>query len=284
MRLCKGHYLGFEVSTGYERDPESGLDYMGARYRNVEANITLSTDRFWFKTPHLSPYNFAANNPIRYIDVNGDSINVTTKSGQSLFVLNDGQNTMTTLTAKQIYDKGIQWFCPDAENYMPIISMADNIATNDALKHFSSEDVMEFAEIYRPMWKYGSNFDGDWKVSNAGADGYLMSTIDGFPFWSDAVGQIPFTINSFRNNMRKTGGDINVSISNTIEAGYKYGNGSIINPKMDRSNRYDNVIIRKTLEWASKHYEMGRNIFGNSVIDRDKYYSPGSSLFLYLRK
>ena len=63
--------------TGYERDQESGLDYMGARYRNVEAVIPLSTDRFWFKTPHLSPYNFAANNPMRYVDVNGDSVGVT---------------------------------------------------------------------------------------------------------------------------------------------------------------------------------------------------------------
>jgi RHS repeat-associated protein len=64
--------------TGYERDTESGLDYMGARYRNVEATIPLSPDRFWFKTPHLSPYNFAANNPISYIDVNGDSIDIGT--------------------------------------------------------------------------------------------------------------------------------------------------------------------------------------------------------------
>jgi RHS repeat-associated protein len=72
---------------GYERDQESGLDYMGARYRNVEATIPLSPDRFWFKTPQLSPYNFAANNPISYIDVNGDSIGVN-QTITNDFVLN----------------------------------------------------------------------------------------------------------------------------------------------------------------------------------------------------
>ena len=34
----------------------------------------LSVDRFTDKSPHLTPYQYTANNPINFIDVNGDSI------------------------------------------------------------------------------------------------------------------------------------------------------------------------------------------------------------------
>ena len=65
-----------EKFTGKERDADTGFDYFGARYYASGIGRFLTTDRFAHKYPNLTPYQYAANNPIRFIDVNGDSLNV----------------------------------------------------------------------------------------------------------------------------------------------------------------------------------------------------------------
>ena len=60
--------------NGKELDRHHGLDWYdyGARWYD---GIRFSTmDRFAEKYPELSPYSYCAGNPIKYIDVNGDSI------------------------------------------------------------------------------------------------------------------------------------------------------------------------------------------------------------------
>ena len=60
--------------TGKERDTETRWDYFGARYYDPAIGRLLSVDRFTDKYPSMTPYHYAANNPIYFIDVNGDSI------------------------------------------------------------------------------------------------------------------------------------------------------------------------------------------------------------------
>lgn len=50
-------------------------DY-GARMYDAQIGRFFAQDRFTIKYFNFSPYQYAANNPIKYIDVNGDSINV----------------------------------------------------------------------------------------------------------------------------------------------------------------------------------------------------------------
>jgi RHS repeat-associated protein len=57
-----------------ELDPETGLAYYGARYYQNKLGMWLSVDRLTEKYPHSSPYVFSGNNPITYVDPNGDSI------------------------------------------------------------------------------------------------------------------------------------------------------------------------------------------------------------------
>jgi len=62
--------------TGYELNQEGGLGlyHAGARLYDPAVGRFMQQDRFKDKYPSLSPYQYAANNPIRFIDVNGDSI------------------------------------------------------------------------------------------------------------------------------------------------------------------------------------------------------------------
>lgn len=62
--------------SGKELDDENGLDwhYFGARYYDAEIGRFTSVDRFAEKYPGLTPYQYAANNPLFFIDANGDSL------------------------------------------------------------------------------------------------------------------------------------------------------------------------------------------------------------------
>ncbi len=61
--------------SGKELDEEGGLDwyYFGARYYDAEIGRFLTLDRFKHLYPSMTPYQYAQNNPIIFIDVNGDS-------------------------------------------------------------------------------------------------------------------------------------------------------------------------------------------------------------------
>lgn len=70
-----------EQFSGKQFDQESGLNYFGARYYNPEIRRFTTKDRFKEKLPHLTPYQYAANNPIIVIDQNGDGLNVSQVQG-----------------------------------------------------------------------------------------------------------------------------------------------------------------------------------------------------------
>ncbi len=60
--------------NGKELDEETGLAYYGARYSNNQMSMWVSVDRLAEKYPHSSPYVFSGNNPVSYVDPNGDSM------------------------------------------------------------------------------------------------------------------------------------------------------------------------------------------------------------------
>ena len=57
--------------TGHERDSESGLDYMLARSYAFDIGRFLWPDPMQDEYPGLSPYAYAANNPLKYVDPDG---------------------------------------------------------------------------------------------------------------------------------------------------------------------------------------------------------------------
>jgi RHS repeat-associated protein len=60
--------------SGKERDIETGYGYFGARYYSSELGIWISTDPLADKYPSLTPYAYCANNPIMFIDPDGNRI------------------------------------------------------------------------------------------------------------------------------------------------------------------------------------------------------------------
>ncbi|MDR9399843.1 MAG: RHS repeat-associated core domain-containing protein [Psychroflexus sp.] len=69
-----------------ELDEATGNYYYGARYYNPKWSTWLSVDPLAEEFPSWSPYNFTMNNPIRYVDPDGqaplDIIDINKKTGQ----------------------------------------------------------------------------------------------------------------------------------------------------------------------------------------------------------
>ena len=57
--------------TGHERDAESNLDYMLERSYAYDIGRFLRPDPMQDKYPGISPYAYAANNPLKYVDPDG---------------------------------------------------------------------------------------------------------------------------------------------------------------------------------------------------------------------
>ena len=277
--------------NGKEFDEETGLYYYGARYFDPRLSLWMSTDRFAEKYPNSSPYSYCLGNPLGYIDINGDTLDVLNSKGAYLFTLDNHQYNRTKITAKKLYSQGVQWFESTADNYMPLLSVNADIRNSESFKHFSWQDIINFAEIDRNMLSYRSHGSGDWKAKGKPGDGYLLVEIEGIPYWADAIGQIPFALNDYRNYY-KNSFDPDFAAISTIADGAQFANGSLLNiifPSYDYSNTYDNAMIRRAVNWARQRYYksvehtyfLGFD-FPNWVMKKNDY--PASNMSVYTLK
>ena len=277
--------------NGKEMDAETGLYYYGARYMNPVTSLFLNVDRFLEKYTSFTPYNYCGANPIGRIDLNGDTLSVVNKTGGFLFSLDDGTFLKSEIKASDLYKRGTQWFESTAKNYMPLLSVNANIRKSESFKHFTWQDIIDFAEIDRNMLSYSSRGSGDWKAKGKPADGYLLVEIEGIPYWADAIGQIPFALNDYRNYY-KNSFDSEFAARNTIADGAQFANGSLWNlifPSYDYSNTYDNAMIKRAIDWAKHRYYksvehtyfLGID-FPNWVMKKNDY--PANNMGVYILK
>ncbi|MBL7635581.1 hypothetical protein [Atlantibacter hermannii] len=171
---------------------------------------------------------------------------ITRNNGDILFALalnKKSDEKFEILTAQQLYNKyAWQWFEPLADNYHEMIYLNTGPETFDAYKHFTWKQIADFALVDRPSASFYPNMPGDWKSNSQGGDDYLMVMIEGQPYWSDAIGQIPFAVDTYRSLH---------NIECVIKTGMKWADGTF-SSETDRTNRYDNFFLLRGALFASK--------------------------------
>lgn len=171
---------------------------------------------------------------------------ITRKNADVLFVLRGGENDVfAIMTAQDLYDKfQYQWFEPLADNYRELLYVNDAGYTLDAYKVFTWEDIAKFSVIDRTPLAFRPKGEGDWKNNSIGGASYLLVMINKIPYWTDAVGQIPFAIDTYR--MAK-------NIPSTVETGMIWGTGKRTDVA-DRTNTYDNFFVLRGALYASQRF------------------------------
>ena len=99
-----------------EFDEETGLYYDGARYYDPRVSLWISTDRFEEKYPNVTAYSFTANNPMKFLDINGDSLRIEDKKLSLLYISGNLYNQNG-----QKYDGKISGFMKKAVSALDVI-------------------------------------------------------------------------------------------------------------------------------------------------------------------
>lgn len=206
-------------------------------------------------------YSYSFNDPINLLDPSGNVTIVTDSDDNDLFSLDDGREDTTRTTAKDAYDQGIQWFEEDADNYMELLSVDPRFSTHSGVKHFTWGDIGRFSDQNGSSFSYRTGGAGDWKASPQGADGYRLSDVEGAPYWSDGLGQVPFAADTCRG-YRQRGYSHQQAAELTARRGAQFSEGSVVKGigsmlgirDPDVSNSYDNAIFNRTTNWAQDRW------------------------------
>jgi hypothetical protein len=215
-------------------------------------------------------------------DPGGNMVVVTDQDGNDLFSLDDGLDDITRMTSSEAYDKKIQWFEESADNYMELISIAPGFADHAGVKHFSWDDIARFSDKDRYWFSFYAGMSGDWKASSNGADGYRLVSVDGQPYWADAIGQIPFAVDTYRS-YRMQGLSHNDAAEQTLLKALQFHDGSIggsvarvsgLSSLPTDTSQYDNLMVSRTVEWAQHRwsYSFELHWLGSSVLETNNGY------------
>ncbi len=131
---------------------------------------------------------------------------ITRKNGEVLFVLRGAEkDEFSILTDQTLCDKfRYQWFEPLADNYRELLFVNDADYAKEAYKTFTWDDIAKFSLVDRPSYSFYKNMEGDWKQNPEGGAGYLLVLISDIPYWTDAVGQIQFAVDTYRSTQSIT--------------------------------------------------------------------------------
>ena len=220
-----------------EQIPIDGETY---RFRNKDGNVELVLPS---RTTHNS-----------LIDPDEHKVPdvwiVTRTNGDILFALQgDEGRGFYTCTAQRLYNvHKVQWFEPLADNYRKLLWVNHNEYIQSAYRWFTWEEIRDFAFVDRFAVNYHKWMPGDWKFVSEGANGFLLVMVDNDPYWADAIGQIPYAVDTYRARQ---------SIKQVIDIGVRFGDGCTVTAVFsegDTSNEYDNFMVLRGALYARRSF------------------------------
>lgn len=225
-----------------------------------------------------APYNFVTENGITKLKIQSETTPntnnepekvsvpniwlITRTNGTPLFALQPLQNEsfFRVMTADKLYSEKIQWFEPLADNFRKLMwqhpeSTVQNSEPYMAYKHFSWRQIINFSIIDRWSVSFSGGFSGDWKSNSEGGDGFLMVLVEEMPYWTDAIGQIPFAVDTYRKFFEELRSKP-AAIRKCVNTGIDYGDGHLIGSTADKTNTYDNFMVLRGALWASENFQI----------------------------
>ncbi|BBN65837.1 MULTISPECIES: hypothetical protein [Pseudomonas] len=185
---------------------------------------------------------------------------VTRSNGVPLFALRPSScdKPFRILTAEKLYAEAIQWFEPLADKYKELIwinakSRFEGSEVYSAYKHHTWQSIIDFAIVDRSSVMFYNHLPGDWKRQSDGGDGYLLTLVEGSPYWTDGIGQIPFAVDTFRMYWQEAL-EIDTAVRKTGVTGLNWADGSLGGSDKGSENVYDNFMIIRACLWASENF------------------------------
>ncbi len=180
--------------NGKEEQTELGLGWLDYGWRNYDPTIGRfnTIDNFADSYFDLNPYQYGANNPIKYIDVNGDSL-MLFKNGSYVGMHDDGKEEITGFNQQSTVDKDGNETFTGAQNFSfnDIDVDKEGLKSGDMTLNFMSQsDVdqtiadsgIEGQSVFS-RWSYaatesnGSSTRGEAKMDYSGSVPYNPMTI-----------------------------------------------------------------------------------------------------------
>ncbi len=152
--------------NGNEKDEETGYNNYGARYYYDWASIWLSVDPMSDKYPHLTSYNYCANNPVKYIDPNGKDI--VDAQGRSMY--QNGKRTEHATNDAQRIGNAMMQTKTGTEQFNKLVDSKAKIQLqiSQEIKIKESENGMNIEYTFGEMQDaIGLEKEGDYFLTSA---------------------------------------------------------------------------------------------------------------------
>ena len=203
--------------------------------------------------------------------VREEKIQIFNKEGIYLFSIERKDRTETRLSVSGLYKlQGIQWFESSAEKYHKLLDVNPDLKDKEKCQklgvlYFTWRDIVEFAEVDRFSSSFRSGGSGDWKQLPKGARGFILVSMEGIPYWADAVGQIPYAIGVYRNSLEAPFAEQKDAEEAVIVNKYAFYDGNLPKgtlrklgilsiPKDELADNYDNKMVDRGLNFAIQKY------------------------------
>ncbi|RFQ16953.1 hypothetical protein D0N87_26365, partial [Pseudomonas sp. ATCC 13867] len=129
----------------------------------------------------------------------------------------------------------------------------------------------------RPSMKYYSGLSGDWKQAPDGGAGYLLVMVGGDPYWTDAIGQIPFAVDTYKMYYARQG-SADDAIRETVKTGISWGDGTLFGSS-DPTNEYDNYMVLRGALWAKENHRLVKRELTTMGADYPQTYEVNEAVF-----